>query len=380
MDHGYPAPPGFGPSRARPATRIVCSISATSILLCHEDKNSLGALVASLSIPWGYNNPDQDSGYHLVWPRDMCQSATALLAAGEMDLPLRGLMFLAASQSSDGGFHQNFYINGIPYWDGVQLDEISYPIILAYRLSQANALQNYNPKRLVLAAAGAVIAKGPMTQEERWEENEGYSPSTLASNIAGLVCAADLAEHSWSDAATAQFLREYADFLESHLETWCVTTAGGLVPGVNQYYIRILPTQVKSDPNTRNPSLPEDPNTATLYLKNIQGGAFPARDVVDGGFLELVRLGVRSAGDPIIQNTIRVIDAVLKDDLPNGPCYRRYNHDGYGQGDQGQPFGSQGVGRPGLCSRENAPTTKSPPDATLSLTFVIWRRLPASAA
>ena len=246
-----------------------------SILLCHEDKSSLGALVASLSIPWGYNNPDQDSGYHLVWPRDMCQSATALLAAGEMDLPLRGLMFLAASQSSDGGFHQNFFINGVPYWDGVQLDEISYPIILAYRLNQANALQNYNPRRLVLAAAGAVIAKGPMTQEERWEENEGYSPSTLASNIAGLVCAAELAEHSWSDAATAQFLREYADFLESHLETWCVTTAGGLVPGVDEYSVRILPTQVKSDPNTRNPSLPEDPNTATLYLKNIQGGAFP---------------------------------------------------------------------------------------------------------
>jgi len=316
------------------------------ILLSHEDKNSLGALVASLSIPWGYNNNDSDAGYHLVWPRDMCQSATALMAAGEFDLPLRGLMFLATSQSPDGGFHQNFYIDGVPYWDGTQLDEISYPIILAYRLSQASALQNYNPKLMVLAAAGAVIAKGPMTQEERWEENEGYSPSTLASNIAGLICAAELAEHSWSDPVTSAFLRDHADFLESHLETWCVTTRGGLVPGINQHYIRILPTQVKSGDN-RNPSLPEDPNTATVYLKNIPGGgAFPARDIVDGGFQELVRLGVRSANDPIIQNTIRVIDAVLKDDLPNGPCYRRYNHDGYGQGDQGQPFGSQGVGRP----------------------------------
>jgi len=318
------------------------------ILLAHEDKNSLGALVASLSIPWGYNNPDVDSGYHLVWPRDMCQSATALLAAGETDLPLRGLMFLATNQSPDGGFHQNFYIDGVPYWDGTQLDEISYPIILAYRLSELKSLQNYDPKSMVLAAAGALIVKGPMTQEERWEENEGYSPSTLASNIAGLVCAADLAENSWDDPVTAQFLREHADFLESHLEDWCVTKQGNLVPGVNQHYIRILPTQVKSFGNNRNPTLPEDPNTATVYLKNIAQGAFPAREVVDGGFLELVRLGIRSASDPIIQNTVRVIDVILKDDLPMpyGPCYRRYNHDGYGQGDQAQPFGSQGVGRP----------------------------------
>jgi glucoamylase len=317
-----------------------------AVLLSHEDKNSLGAVVASLSIPWGYVNSDDDAGYHLVWPRDMCQSATALMAAGEMDLPLRGLMFLATNQSPDGGFNQNFYVNGSPHWTGTQLDEISYPIILAWRLSQANALQRFDPKRMVLAAAGALIAKGPMTQEERWEENEGYSPSTLASNIAGLVCAADLAERSWGDAVTAQFLREYADFLESHLETWCVTTQGGLVPGISKHYIRLLPTQVKSGGSDRNPSLPEDPDTATINLKNILQGAFLARDIVDGGFQELVRFGIRSADDPIIKNSIQVIDAVLKDDLPNGPCYRRYNHDGYGQGDQDQPFGSQGVGRP----------------------------------
>lgn len=317
-----------------------------NVLQAHEDKNSCGALVASLSIPWGYANPDADSGYHLVWPRDMCQSATALLADGELDLPLRGLMYLATNQSPDGSFHQNFYINGEPYWDGTQLDEFSFPIILAYRLSQANALQQFDPKQMVFSAAGALIANGPMTQEERWEENEGYSPSTLASNIAGLICAADLAENSWSDPVTAQFLREYADFLESHLETWCTTTQGDLVPGINQYYIRLLPTQVKSVGANRNPSLSEDPNTATIFLKNTNGQSFPARDVVDGGFLELVRMGIRRADDPIIQKTVQVIDAVLKDDLPNGPCYRRYNHDGYGQGDQGEPFGTAGVGRP----------------------------------
>jgi glucoamylase len=340
------AAPGFKPVANTTGDQDRLFNLSRNILITHEDKSSQGALVASLSIPWGYNNRDQNSGYHLVWPRDMCQSATALLAAGEVDLPLRALMFLATNQSPDGGFHQNFYINGVPYWDGTQLDEISYPIILAYHLARQKALQNYDPKRMVLAAAGAVIAKGPMTQEERWEENEGYSPSTLASNIAGLICAADLSQNVWGDPVTAQFLRDHADFLEAHLETWCVTTQGSLVAGINEYYIRILPTQVKSD-GDRNPSLPEDPNTATVYLRNVPGGgAFPARDVVDGGFQELVRLGIRSADDPIIKNTIKVIDAILKDDLPNGPCYRRYNHDGYGQGDEGQPFGSQGVGRP----------------------------------
>lgn len=316
-----------------------------NVLLAHEDKTYSGAFVASLSIPWGLFNGDKDAGYHLVWPRDMCQSATALLAAGELDEPLRALMYLAVSQSVDGSFSQNFFIDGRPNWQGIQLDEYSFPVILAYRLNQAGALQLFDPKAMVLAAAGALIANGPMTQEERWEENEGYSPSTLASNIAAFLCAADLAETNWRDAATARFLREYADFLESHLEAWCVTTQGELLPDVPQHYIRLLPTQVKG--NQPNPALPEDPNTASIILKNPDGRKFPARNVVDGGFLELVRYGIRSANDRIILDTVKVIDAVLKDDLPGGVCFRRYNHDGYGQGNNGEPYNnsSTGVGR-----------------------------------
>ena len=105
--------------------------------------------VASLSIPWGQIEGDQDGGYHLVWPRDMSQSATALLAAGELDMPLRGLIYLAASQSSDGSFHQKFMIDGqIPpfVYDAQQLDEYSFPVILAYRLSAAKALQQFDPR------------------------------------------------------------------------------------------------------------------------------------------------------------------------------------------------------------------------------------------
>jgi len=311
-----------------------------NVLLAHEDKRFSGALVASMSIPWGEANGDSDGGYHLVWPRDMSQSASALLAAGEIDLPLRGLLFLAATQQPDGSWNQNFYISGKGHWFGTQLDEYSFAIILAYRLRLAKALQCFDPRPMVLAAAGALIARGPSSPEERWEENSGYSPSTLAANIAGLVCAADFASQG-GDQQTAEFLLQYADFLESHLERWLVTTRGELLPGVPRYYIRLLPTT--GDPTAAD----QNPDDATIYLKNLSGpNDFPARNVVDGGFLELVRYGIRAPGDPIIEDTLKVIDATIKDDLPGGPCWRRYNHDGYGQTDSGGPFLYAGVGRP----------------------------------
>jgi glucoamylase len=306
-----------------------------NVLLAHEDKQFSGALVASMSTPWGEAMGDSDGGYHLVWPRDMSQSATALIAAGELDVPLRALIYLAGTQKLDGSWFQNFYITGKGHWTGIQLDEYSFPIILAYRLKLASALQGHNPLPMVLAAAGALINGGPATPEERWEENSGYSPSTLAANIAALVCAADFAA---GDPATAQFLLDYADFLESHLEAWTVTTQGQLVPAIPKHYIRILPKSGPTDP--------ENPNDVWIQIHNRVNLWSPARNVVDGGFLELVRYGIRSPQDPIIKDSVTVIDAILKDNLPKGACYRRYNLDGYGQNDDGSPFNNTGVGRP----------------------------------
>jgi glucoamylase len=307
-----------------------------NVLLAHEDKTTDGALVASLSIPWGQTVNDLQAGYHMVWPRDMCQSALALLAAGATDAPLRGLMFLATSQAEDGSFPQKFFINGEP-WPGstAQLDEYSFPIILAYRLKEAGLLQQFDPAGMVLAAAGALIANGPMTAQERWEELGGYSPSTLASNIAALVCAS-----TWADAETARFLLEYADFLESHVEQWCVTTQGVAVPGEARHYIRILPAYVDGVFN-----FPEDPNTAPVQ---VWGTNYGAREIVDAGFLELVRYGIRAANDDIIVDSVRVVDAVIRMNLPQGPAFYRYNHDGYGQGVEGQDWREHtvGVGRP----------------------------------
>ena len=316
--------------------------SSFDLLCAHEDKSYPGAFIASLSIPWGEVAGDEDQGgYHLVWTRDMVNSATAMLAAGDRITPLRALTYLNVSQHENGGFSQNFWINGDAYWSGIQLDETAFPILLAWRLKLENALQQFDPYPMVLRAAAYLVRHGPLTPQERWEEASGYSPSTLASNIAALICAACFARDR-GDEATANYLEEYADFLECHVEAWTVTTEGTLLAGITRHYIRIHPERAD------NPAPNEDPNHGDLAIANSPPGArsvFPAKEVVDGGFLELVRLGICKADDPVIMDSVRVIDAVLKTDTPFGPSWHRYNHDGYGQRDDGSAYQSWGTGR-----------------------------------
>ncbi len=309
------------------------------VLLAHEDKSFQGALVASMSIPWGETRGDNDmGGYHLVWTRDLVQSATALLASGLTGTPRRALIWLAAIQRVDGGFPQNSWINGDAYWPGVQLDEIAAPIILAWRfLREGASLGLFDPRVMVFHAAAYLVRHGPVTGQDRWEENSGYSPSTLATVIAGLVCAAEFARQ-YADPATASFLLEYADWLAAHIEEWTVTTRGELVPGIPRHYIRINP----ADRDAPDPHA--DPDSTMLAVAN-GGGVHPARNVVGGDFLHLVRLGIRGADDPLVRGSVAVIDRMLKVDLPQGPCWRRYNHDGYGQQDDGTAFDGRGVGR-----------------------------------
>ncbi|MEH2424979.1 MAG: glycoside hydrolase family 15 protein [Nostoc sp.] len=316
--------------------------NSISQLLAHEDKTYPGALIASLAIPWGEAKNDQDQGgYHLVWTRDLVSSVSGLVAAGETKTAVRSLIYLATSQQEDGGFAQNFWVDGTPYWNGIQLDEVAFPILLAWRLHQQKNCLNFDIYPMILQAAGYLIRHGPATQQERWEENSGYSPSTLASNIAALICAAQFARKS-GDQATAQFIEEYADFLESHIEAWTVTTEGTLVAGIKRHYIRITPTDIN------NPQPNENPNQGTILISSQPPGKpteFPAKEIVDGGFLQLVRYGIRKPDDPIIADSVKVIDAVLKVDTPVGPCWHRYNHDGYGQQEDGNAYTGSGKGR-----------------------------------
>ena len=316
--------------------------SSYSLLLAHEDKSFAGALIASLAIPWGEAKGDNDvGGYHLVWTRDMIQSATALLAAGDAATPLRALIYLAVAQHPDGGFAQNFWVDGDAYWSGIQLDEVAFPIMLAWRLRREKALADFDPSHLIRSGAAYLIRNGPVTQQERWEEASGYSPSTLASNIAALICASLFLRES-GDKEAAAFVEEYADYLEAHIEEWTLTSTGSLVEGTSTYYMRILPEQVGQE----HPA--EDKESRVLHIANLPPGGpsdFPARNIVDGGFLELVRYGIRSPDDPNIVATVKVIDKVLKTDTPAGPTWHRYNHDGYGQRQDGGPFTQYGVGR-----------------------------------
>ena len=309
-----------------------------NILLAHEDKMFEGALIASLSTPWGETKGDKDSGgYHLVWTRDLVQSATALLATGQTATPLRALIWLTCVQKEDGSFPQNSWIDGRVYWGGIQLDEMAAPLLLAWRLRDAGALGEFKPWPMISHAAAYLIKSGPITEQERWEENAGYSPYTLATVIAGLVAAAEFARER-KEEGTADFLLAHADWLEENVDGWCSTRAGELLEGKGHHYLRITPATPGS--NDGKP----DPDGAEIQLGN-GGGKHPARNIVGGDFLQLVRLGVRAADAPLVVDSLAVIDHVLKRDLPGGPCWRRYPYDGYGQKPDGTAYDGSGEGR-----------------------------------
>lgn len=314
-----------------------------SLLLGHEDKTFPGAFPASLSIPWGNAKGDGDrGGYHLIWTRDLVHTATGLLAAGDKATPLRVLIYLATSQEPDGGFPQNFWVNGEPYWHGVQLDEVAFPILLARKLDRARALREFDPYPMVRAATRYLLEHGPVTGQERWEELSGYSPSTLAAVISATVASAAFARER-GETSTAQYLLEHADYLESRLEAWTTTSNGSLVPEVRRHFVRIRP----ADPI--DPARDVNPTMGTIRIANRAAdlaSEFPAESVVDAGFLELVRYGVRRADDPLVVDSLAVVDSVLKVETTRGPVWRRYNHDGYGQTADGGPFTGAGTGRP----------------------------------
>jgi glucoamylase len=313
-----------------------------NVLLAHEDKTYSGAFVASASIPWGQAKSDDDlGGYHLVWTRDMVQTATALLACGRAETARRALVYLACTQKPDGGFAQNFWVDGRPYWSGVQLDEVAFPIILAWRLWKAGALESMAIFPFIERAAGFLLTNAPVTHQERWEENPGYSPSTLAAVISGLICASEFARAHDSDELASAY-EDFADWIARHLEEWTVTNQGVLHPEVKRHYMRIRP------PEQSEAYRGEGPGTEILHIANRPPGTryeFEAREIIDAGFLELVRYGVRRADDPLIIDSLKVVDAVLKRGLPQGPGWLRYNWDGYGQRPDGGPFLTWGQGR-----------------------------------
>ncbi|MCL5236717.1 MAG: glucan 1,4-alpha-glucosidase [Nitrospirae bacterium] len=316
---------------------------STAVLRAHESKRFPGGLIASLAIPWGFSKGDDDlGGYHLVWPRDLVESAGGLLAAGAREDVLRALRYLQVTQEADGYWPQNMWLDGMPYWSGIQMDETAFPILLVDLARREKALDKGDLTRLwpmVRRAASFLVQNGPVTQQDRWEEDAGYSPFTLAVEIAALLVAADLAGMNHEPGAAA-YLRETADVWNANIERWVYVTGTELATrvGVEGYYVRIAPPE-EADAAS--------PAAGFVPIKNRPVGqsAEPAVHIVSPDALALVRFGLRAADDPRIVNTVKVIDALLKVETPYGPSWRRYNDDGYGEHADGSPFDGTGIGR-----------------------------------
>lgn len=316
---------------------------STTVLRTHESKRFPGGLVASLAIPWGFSKGDDDlGGYHLAWPRDLVESAGGLLAAGAREDVHRVLHYLQVTQEADGYWPQNMWLNGTPYWSGIQMDETAFPILLVDLARREKALDKGDLTRLwpmARRAASFLVRNGPVTQQDRWEEDAGYSPFTLAVEIAALLVAADLAETN-HEPGVAAYLRETADTWNANIERWVYVTGTELAKrvGVEGYFVRIAP------PETADAASPE---AGFVPIKNRPAGQStePAVHIVSPDALALVRFGLRAPDDPRIVNTVKVIDALLKVETPHGPSWHRYNDDGYGEHADGSAFDGTGIGR-----------------------------------
>lgn len=307
---------------------------SAAVLAVHEDKRASGALIASLSIPWGASKSDQElGGYHLVWPRDLVQSATALLAIGHRVHARRTMRYLISIQEAAGDWAQNVWLDGTAYWNGVQLDETAFPILLAGLLHREGELKDIDPWPSVRRAAAFLARVGPVTGQDRWEENSGYSPFTMAVGTAALLVAADFAERA-GEHDFALSLRHTADAWNAAIDERTYVTGTELARrvGVDGYYVRIAPAE-----GGRN-----------IPIKNRPAGADVAvfDSIVSPDALALVRFGLRAADDQRILNTVRVIDAVVRRDMKTGPGWHRYNEDGYGEKEDGSAFDGTGIGRP----------------------------------
>lgn len=295
-----------------------------------EDKTYRGAMIASPSVPWGGGpnaNEPTVSGYHAVWSRDLYQVATAFLAMGDRASANRALDYLfKVQQKPDGSFPQNSWVDGRPIGGGLQMDQVALPLVLAYQLGRFDRptwLKHVKP------AADFIVRKGPATEQERWEEKPGFSPSTIAAEIAGLVCAAHIAGANRDQASAKSYLLK-ADEWTRGVELWTAVSSGPLAQ--ERYFLRI----------TEN----ADPNDGAQVEINSGGGTYDEREIVDAGFLELVRLGIILAGDPLIEKSLAVVDRLIKVETPGGAGWYRYNHDAYGdRADGGNYDGRTGVGR-----------------------------------
>jgi len=351
-DKGLRRPPTTFPGlSSQDASRLRAAYwLSANVLKASEDKTFPGAVVASVASPWGQavsagdmpgGNPVYFGSYREVFSRDLYEAFTGILAAGDLATARDTVRFLFERQQlEDGRFPRNSLVNGkkAPDTGGDQLDESAYPILMAYQAGLAgdHALWTDHVKK----AADFVVSHGPSFGSERWEEQGGFSPSTIAAEIAGLVAAGRIADAN-GDQAAARVYRATADHFQRSIKGWTVTTTGPYADG--RYFIRLSRTG--------------DPNAAITYNLGNGGPDADQRAVIDAGFLELTRLGILPASDPDVQRSLPVVDATIRRDTASGPGFYRYGtstdpvtaagtEDGYGDCYQPDPTNCSPTGKP----------------------------------
>ncbi len=316
------------PARQSPELWSRYYLSA-NVIKASEDKTYPGAIVASLASPWGQSvpagvlangEPSYFGSYREVFARDLYEAFTGLLADGDISDARAATLFLFDRQQlPNGSMPRNSLLNGeaAPDTGGVQLDETSYPILMAWQSGLGGDTELWQDH--IRPAADFLVANGPSFGVERWEEQTGYSPSTIAAEIAGLTAAAVIAAQH-HDVARAQVYQATADDFQRSIKSWTVTTSGPYAP---RYFIRLSKTG--------------DPNAAISYSLGNGGPTVDQRAVVDGGFQELVRLGELPVSDPDVQASLGVLDKQISVSTPSGTGYYRYgtsaaqgSADGYG--------------------------------------------------
>jgi glucan 1,4-alpha-glucosidase len=330
------APPTSIPGLTSAQVSAADSLYYTSanVVKASEDKTFPGAIAASMASPWGQaisaGDPSNTyfGSYREVFARDLYEAWTGLMADGDLATARDAVNFLfLRQQQADGSMPRNSLLNGktAPDSFGTQLDEAAYPILMADQMGMFDASLYANH---VKPAALFIVAHGPSFGVERWEEQSGYSPSTIAAEIAGLVAAADIATHN-GDTVSAQLFLGVADDYQRSIKGWTVTTTGPL--SSQPYFIRLSKTG--------------DPNAAISYNVGNGGPTLDQRSVMDAGFLELVRLGELSPSDPTVAASIPVLDTAIESPTASGPGWHRYNSDGYGdRTSTGAPWAPSGQG------------------------------------
>lgn len=314
-----------------------------------EDRVHPGALIASLSIPWGEeqkeNGQHEVGGYHLIWPRDLYEVAFALLAAGDMVAPHDALRFLKRIQytktsgewhygkrviAKEGAFPQNTWVDGRNYWSGFQIDQVGNPVLLFYQLYRAadpvlkaQLMDEFRP--MITSALNFIQKNGPWTAQERWEESFGISPDSFAVAAAALL----LGEEIFTDGTGYSYAETARGWLHKpgdNIDSWTFTTSGPF--GSGHYYLRIA--------GCDEHFAIWDPNRDVLCTIANSGQRVNAKEILDQGFLKLVLLGLKDARDSKIKSSLEVLNQHLRVTTPRGTAWYRYKYDAYGEEKKGR--------------------------------------------